>query len=451
MATPDRPICVWEDWQEAQRTVLRRTSLLDMTDIPERLRSELFRIFGRDLTPDQAVSEIIADVRHRGDVALYDWTRRIDGMDLRTYEIPSEALAEAYCSLPPGLVQSLHTVSQRIRSFHSFQPLQSWTTTHLGGILGQRVTPLQRVGVYVPGGTAPLPSSLLMTAIPARAAGVTEVVVCTPPSSAHGGVSPIILAAAHIAQVDHVYSLGGAQAIAALAYGTSTIPRVNKIVGAGGLFVTLAKRQVYGDVGLDGLAGPTETLIIADETANPEWIAADLLAQAEHDILASAVLITNSRSLAEDVLRHVERQLPALHRADIARAALARRGAIIVVPSLEIAIDLANTYAPEHLCLAVCEPHQWANRVRNAGGLFIGEHSFEVLGDYAAGPSHVMPTGGTARFASPLSVLDFVKVTSIIDLDPETSSQLCASAAQIAQAESLTGHAAAALQRGASI
>jgi histidinol dehydrogenase len=255
------------------------------------------------------------------------------------------------------------------------------------------------------------------------------------------------LAAAHVAGIDNLFCLGGAQAIGAMAYGTRTIPRVDKIVGAGGLFTTVAKRQVYGHVGLDGLYGPTETLVVADDSANPAWVAADLLAQAEHDVLATAILLTPSRGLAEAVQAELERQLASLGRGDIIAAALAGQGGIVLTPDLATAVQLADEFAPEHLCLSVQEPDTWAQQIRNAGGLFLGEHSFEVLGDYMAGPSHVMPTGGTARFASPLNVLDFVKITSIIALDVKTSAELCAGASRVARAELLTAHSAAAQAR----
>jgi len=295
-----------------------------------------------------------------------------------------------------------------------------------------------------------------MTVVPARVAGVDKVVVCTPPGREacpeqgrrDGRVPDIILAAAYVAGVDRLFRLGGAQAIAALAYGTASVPRVDKIVGAGGLFTTLAKRQVYGQVGLDGLYGPTETVVVADDSANPAWVAADLLAQAEHDVLATAILLTPSRRLAEAVQAEVARQMEHLSRADVVAASLAGQGGIVLTPDLETAVRLADEFAPEHLCLSVQEPAVWAERIRNAGGLFLGEHSFEVLGDYVAGPSHVMPTGGTARFASPVNVLDFVKITSIIALDTGTVAQLCPAAARLAHAESLTAHAAAAEQRG---
>ncbi len=282
----------------------------------------------------------------------------------------------------------------------------------MGGTLGQRVTPIRRVGIYVPGGTAPLPSSLLMSVIPAQVAGVPEIIVCTPPNP-----SPVILAAAYLCDVKEVYQIGGAQAIGAMTFGTESIPRVDKIVGAGNLFVTLAKQQVFGIVGLDGLAGPTETIVVADATARPAWVAADLLAQAEHDVLASAILLTPELAFAEAVQVEVARQLENLSRAEIIAQSLENRGGIVLSPDLETACSLANEYAAEHTCLAVADPNKWMAAIPNAGGLFLGEHSFEVLGDYIAGPSHVMPTSGTARFASPLNVLDFIKITSLIGLD----------------------------------
>jgi histidinol dehydrogenase len=287
----------------------------------------------------------------------------------------------------------------------------------------------------------------MMTAIPAQVAGVREVVVCTPPGRPDGRIPNAILAAAHVAGVERIFRIGGAQAIAALAFGTQSVPAVDKIAGAGGLFTTLAKRQVYGTVGLDGIYGPTETVVVADETADPAWVAADLLAQAEHDVLATAILLTPSRKLARGVQVEAARQMEQLSRAEIIAAALSGQGGIVLTPDLETAVRLADEFAPEHLCLSVREPEAWAVRVNHAGGLFLGEHSFEVLGDYVAGPSHVMPTGGTARFASPVSVLDFVKIVSVIALDPGTVARIGHAAAQVARAESLTAHAAAAVAR----
>jgi histidinol dehydrogenase len=459
-------ITIYENLKQAHQTVLQRRDRTKFDETPESVRAGIRRVFGEALTSEEAVARILVEVRRRGDEALRDWTSRIDGLTLggpgdklkTGFEVPSQDWEAAYKALPADLAEALNLAAERIRAFHACQPISSWTTTELGGTLGQRVTPLARVGVYVPGGTAPLPSSLLMAAIPARVAGVDEVSVCTPPVRLTGQVPDVILAAAHIAGVDRLFRLGGAQAIAALAYGTETVPRVDKIVGAGGLFTTLAKRQVYGQVGLDGSYGPTETVIVADDSANPAWVAADLLAQAEHDVLATAILLTPSRRLAEAVQAEVARQiaLPSptkggagvpLSRADVIAASLAGQGGIVLTPDLETAVRLADEFAPEHLCLSVQEPQVWAERIRNAGGIFLGEHSFEVLGDYVAGPGHIMPTGGTARFASPVNVLDFVKIVNVIALDAETAAQLCPAAARIAHAESLTAHAAAATAR----
>ena len=353
--------------------------------------------------------------------------------------------------ITPAQHEALRQAAARIEAFHRRQPLSSWFTNELGGTLGQIIRPIQRVGLYVPGGTAPLPSSVLMSAIPARVAGVKELVVVTPPNRSFTDrplpVDPIILAACAISGVDEVYLLGGAQAIAALAYGTETIRPVDKIFGPGNLFVTLAKRQVYGVVGIDGLAGPTETVVIADESANPAWVAADLLAQAEHDLLASAILLTPSQRLIERVQVEVAQQMEQRSRAEIIAASLENRGGAVLTSDLQEAVQLANDYAPEHLGLSVSDPWSWVEKVKNAGGVFVGEHSFEVLGDYLAGPSHVMPTGGSARFASPLNVWDFVKIVSLVALDQNTAESVGPIAATIAEAECLDAHANAALQR----
>ena len=440
-------IRLFDDLEQARNTVLRRRGPVREAWSKE-LLAGIERVFAEPITPPEAVARILADVRQRGDEALREWTAKTDGVDLDALDIPQSAWEEAYARISPSLVQAMEMAAERIRAFHACQPISSWTTCDLGGQLGQRVQPLDRVGVYVPGGTAPLPSSLLMAAVPARVAGVRHVIVCTPPGTAAGGrVDDVTLAAAQIAGVDAVFAVGGAQAIGPMTFGTEAISRVDKIVGAGGLFVTLAKRHVYGFVGLDGVHGPTETVVVADDSANPVWVASDLLAQAEHDPLATAILLTPSGELAVAVQREVRRQLDDRERADILRASLEGQGGIVVTPDLATAVGLADEFAPEHLCLSVRDAEQWAQRVRNAGGLFLGEHSFEVLGDYVAGPSHIMPTGGTARFSSPLNVLDFVKITSIIALDPTTAGQLCGGAAQLALAESLDGHAAAATQR----
>jgi histidinol dehydrogenase len=352
----------------------------------------------------------------------------------------------AYDHLPADQRAALDLAAERIAAFHRQQPLDSWVDAGPDGILGQLIRPIERIGVYVPGGTAPLPSSLLMAAIPARVAGAELIVACTPPGK-EGTVPDLILAAAHVAGVDRLFAIGGAQAIAALAYGTETVPAMNKIVGAGGLFVTLAKRQVLGSVGIDGFYGPTETLLIADDTADPAWAAADLLAQAEHDVLASPILLTPSRGLAEAVAGQLASQLAGLSRAEIAAASLAARGGIVLTADLAEAIELANAYAPEHLCLLMADPWALVGQIRNAGGIFVGEHSCEVLGDYVAGPSHVMPTEGSAAYASPLSVADFVKRISLVALTPEAGRRLSGPAAVLARGEGLTAHAAAAVLR----
>ncbi len=432
---------------EAAAEILNRRQMLTVDDVPEALLEGIRRVFGEALMPEAAVSRLLADVRGRGDAALREWTARIDGVSLDALELPPEAWAEAYAGLAPELRAALDASAERIRAFHERQPIPSWTTTEMGGVVGQRFTPVRRAGVYVPGGTAPLPSSLLMSVIPARVAGVDEVLVCTPPGKEGEQTSDVILAAAYIAGADRLYRIGGALAIAALAFGTESVPQVDKIVGAGGLFTTLAKRQVYGIVGLDGLAGPTETIVIAEEGANPGWIAADLLAQAEHDVLATAILLTPSRDLAEAVRDEVVRRAARLERRDVLAQSLPGQSGIVITPDLESAARVADNFAAEHLCLSVRDPQALMGKIRNAGGFFLGEHSCEVLGDYVAGPSHVMPTGGTARFASPLNVLDFVKLSSVVALDDETARRIAPDADRIARAESLTAHAEAARER----
>ncbi len=426
------------DVETARKTILKR-SPLNQSAFPAAVLERTEALFGAGVTPPQAVARILASVQAEGDAALKRWSSLLERLAPDEFRVPQAKLERARRDLPADLCSALETAAGRIRRFHELQPLPDWQTGELGGRLGQRLTPIGRVGIYVPGGTAPLPSSLLMSVIPAQVAGVKQIVVCTPPPAA-----PVILAAAEICGIGEVYQLGGAQAIAALAFGTRSVPRVDKIVGAGNLFVTLAKQQVYGLVGLDGLAGPTETVVVADKSARPAWVAADLLAQAEHDRLASAILITPERPLAEAVQVEAARQMEALSRAEIIAASLADRSGIVLTPDIETACDLASEYAAEHTCLAVADPKILAARIPNAGGLFLGEHSFEVLGDYVAGPSHVMPTGGTARFASPLNVLDFVKITSLIALDDEAGRSLSSLAGTIARAEGLTAHAAAA-------
>ena len=437
---------IFTDVDAARDSILKRSSLRDV-DVPEAMLERSRDLFGERLTPEEAVKRIISSVRQAGDEALREWNRKLDGTETEALLVSSDALSAALAAISPELRGALEKAAERIRAFHQKQPLHSWIDAGAEGSLGQLIRPVDSVGVYVPGGSAPLPSSLLMSVIPAQVAGVPEIIVCTPPGSGGGDIHPAILAAAAIAGVERVYRVGGAQAIAAMAYGTGSIPRVATIIGAGNLFVTLAKQQVYGDVGIDGLLGPTETLVIADEAADPALAAADLLAQAEHDVLASAILLTPSLDLAQAVEREIERQLKRLPRRDLILGAMLKRSGTVITRDLRQAFDLANEYAAEHLCLLLEDPWSWLGQVRNAGGVFLGEHSYEVLGDYVAGPSHVMPTGGTARFASPLNLLSFVKVTSLIALDADAARELSAPAQIIAKAESLDAHAAAAKLR----
>jgi len=431
---------------EARETILKRRSLRDYA-VPEHVIERSADLFGERLMPDDAVRRIIRSVRQTGDQALIEWNQKLDGTRTDSLLVASAELETALHELAPNLRRALEFAAERIRAFHRKQPLSSWIDAGDGGSLGQLIRPVDSVGVYVPGGSAPLPSSLLMSVIPAQVAGVPEVIVCTPPGSGAGDIHPTILAAAAIAGVEKVFRIGGAQAIAAMAYGTESVPQVATIVGAGNLFVTLAKQQVYGDVGIDGILGPTETMVIADKSADPRLAAADLLAQAEHDELASAILLTPSADFATDVQAEIHRQMERLARRDIILSAIAKGCGTVITADLDQAFDLANEYAAEHLCLLVEDPWSWIGKVRNAGGVFLGEHSYEVLGDYVAGPSHVMPTGGTARFASPLNVLNFVKITSLIGLDKASAIELSAPAQRLARAESLDAHAAAAKLR----
>ncbi|MBN1562550.1 MAG: histidinol dehydrogenase [Anaerolineae bacterium] len=437
---------IFDELSEAQATILKRESLRD-TSVPDWLSDSLAKLFGEPITPAEAVSRIIRSVREDGDAALLAWNKRIDKADLDTLAVPEADITAALDQIPAEVAEALQLAADRIRAFHEKQPVTGWIDAQPEGSLGQIVKPVDSVGVYVAGGTAPLPSSLLMSVIPAQVAGVKEIIVTTPPGRGTGDVPPVILAAAAVCGITKVMRVGGAQAIAAMAYGTESVPRVAKIVGPGNLFVTLAKQQVYGDVGIDGLPGPTETMVIADQNADPKLAAADLLAQAEHDVLASAILVTNSRPLAEKVAVEIGRQMEDLSRSEIIAQSLANRSGAVIVGDMVQAFDVANAYAAEHLCLLVDKPWDWIGHVRNAGGIFVGETSFEVLGDYVAGPSHVMPTGGTARFASPLNVLDFVKITSLIGLEARAASELSKSAAILARAEALTAHAAAAEAR----
>lgn len=434
------------DSQTARQTILRRVTWGD-EDVPASVLDRIEATFGERLTPQQAVTRILRDIRTRGDEALRSWTAKLDGKTPGVFRVPNDSLCLALDSISAEQRSALELAAKRIAAFYKKQPLTSWVTQEMGGIHGQLIRPIQRVGLYIPGGTAPLPSSVLMSAVPAQVANVQEIVLAVPPQFGTGEIAPIILAAAAIVGVDEVYAMGGAQAIAALAYGTESIRPVDKIFGPGNLFVTLAKREVFGMVGIDGLAGPTETVVIADESANPVWVASDLLAQAEHDVLASAILLTPSKSLAEAVQAEVGRQMESLPRAEIVAQSLQNRSGIVLTRDLDEAVELSNTYGPEHLCLAVRDAWDLSRKVNAAGGIFMGEYSFEVLGDYVAGPSHVMPTGGTARFASPLNVWDFVKIISLICLDKPTGRELSRPAAVIARAEGLEAHARSADQR----
>ena len=433
------------DVATAQATILRRAAW-DEWEIPAAMLERNEALFGERIGPDEVVRRILADVRQRGDTALVEWSERLDRVTPTTLKVSTAQIAAAFQQVDEALVTAMKVAAQRIETFHRRQPALAWSHTDKEGLLGQLVRPIPRVGIYIPGGQAPLFSSLLMTAIPARVAGVPDLVVITPPQRDTGLPHPAVLVAADIAKVDAVYVGGGAQAIGALAFGTATVPKVDKICGPGNIFTTLAKRQVFGIVGIDGLPGPTETVVIADDSANPQMVAADLLAQAEHS-LASAILLTPSRALAEKVQVAVMHQVEELDdTADLIRALTTTSG-IVTTRDLPEAFDLANTYAPEHLCLLVEQPEQYIDRVQNAGGVFLGERSFEVLGDYVAGPSHVMPTGGTARFTSPVNVNDFVKLISVVGLNEAALHAIGPAAQQMAEAEGLLAHAAAVRRR----
>ncbi len=439
------PVRVFDDLEQA-RAFLLRSRRLEQVELPLAVRQKVREVFGADLTAMEVVQRIVDDVRRDGDAALRRYSKTIDGLELARFAVTEEEFAQARAQVPEEVRQALALTRDRIESFHRRQLRQSWLHFEPAGGFGQLVRPLERVGVYAPAGRAPYPSSLLMSAVPARVAGVAEIVACAPPSP-DGSVSPVILVAAELAGIDQVFKVGGAQAIAAMAYGTESIPRVDKIVGPGNIFVVLAKRLVYGDVDIDQLPGPTETLLIADASADPALCAADMLAQAEHDPLASAVLLTTDARLAREVVAQLERQLARLERASIAAESLATNGAIAVVPDLDTAFELANAYAPEHLCLLIEDPWASLDRVQHAGGVFVGESSPEVIGDYTAGPSHVMPTGQTARFSSPINVDTFVKVISVVAVNPQGLEALGPPAATLARAEGLTAHAAAIEQR----
>jgi histidinol dehydrogenase len=390
---------------------------------------------------EKVVKSILADVRKNGDRAVMKYTKKFDGLSLKkgAFCISQERIKEACQTADPKVVKSLKFAADRITSFHQRQKTESWSYKEGGVTLGQMVQPMDRVGLYVPGGKAAYPSSLLMNAIPALVAGVKEVVVCFP--SLKGEINPYLLVAADILGIKEVYPIGGAQAVAALAYGTSSIKRVDKIVGPGNIYVATAKRMVYGWVDIDMIAGPSEVLVIADDSANPSYVASDLLAQAEHDQKAYPICLTPSMALAKEIKKETEIKLKTMDRKAIAGVSVKNNGVIFVTASLDQAIDIANLLAPEHLELEVENPEIYMKRIRHAGALFLGHYSPEAVGDYLAGPNHVLPTGGTARFFSPLSVEDFIKKTSIIFYSKDELDKVSDDVIRLAQAEGLTGHA----------
>lgn len=394
---------------------------------------------------EKVTAEIIRNVKEQKDEALIEYSRKFDRVELTalTLEVPQNDLDEALSSLDRDLLKVIEKAAANIRAFHEKQVENSWFTTDKTGILlGQKITPLSRVGVYAPAGSAPLPSTVLMDVIPAKVAGVDEVILCSPPGK-NGKIDPLILACAKLAGADRVFMVGGAQAIAAMAYGTQSIPKVDKIVGPGNIYVATAKKMVFGVCGIDMIAGPSEILIIGDETANPAYVAADLLSQAEHDKLASSILLTTSKVLAQKVSQEVDQQLLRLTRNKIASESLEKYGAIIITDTVEEAIEISNSIAPEHLEVCTKDPFELLSLIKNAGAIFLGNYSPEPLGDYFAGPNHTLPTSGTARFFSPLGVYDFIKRQSVISYNRDAFNEVAADVATFAQAEGLTAHAQA--------
>ena len=408
---------------------------------------EVFARTENTVNVEEIVAGIIADVKENGDKALYAYCEKFDHAKLETLQVTKEEIDEAIAQVAPEFLETLRRAAANIRKFHFRQVRNSFIINDEDGIIiGQKIIPIDRAGLYVPGGTAAYPSTVLMDAIPAKIAGCRELVMVTPPS-AEGKVNPVILAAAQIAGVDKIFKLGGAQAIAALAYGTESVPKVDKIVGPGNAFVAEAKKQVFGTVSIDMIAGPSEILVVADGRSNPRHVAADLLSQAEHDKLASAVLVTDSMELAVAVQAELEKQIPQLLRAEIARASIDNNGKIIVADSLTKAIDIANEIAPEHLELMVDNPFDYLDSIRHAGSVFMGRNCPEALGDYFAGPNHTLPTSGTARFSSPLSVDDFIKKTQYTYYTREALARVAEDVAGFATQEGLTAHAKSAVIR----
>ena len=420
--------------------VLVRIDPLDLDSLPESVLARTQEAFGEGVTPLQSIHQILDDVRQDGDAAVRRYAKLLDGSDLEDFRVTEEQMAQARNSVSKELRESLELAAHRVRDFHEATMPSDWVDREKG--LGELVRPLDRVGLYAPGGSAAYPSTVLMTAVPARVAGVREVILCTPPQRGEA-LNPAVIVAAEIAGVDALYQVGGVPAIAAMAYGTASVPKVDKICGPGNIFVSYAKKLVQGSVDIDGVFGPTETIVLADKTANASFCAADLIAQAEHDPLATAILITNSQELIDQVGSEVTRMITEQPRVEVAQAALDRQGRIVLVDSLEEAVDLVNRIAPEHLCLLLDDPWSWVDKIKHAGGLFLGEYSPEVMGDYIAGPSHVMPTGGTARFGSALSVHHFLRTMPVVGLSPSEFQKLGKAAVHIADAEGLSGHASA--------
>ena len=420
--------------------VLVRIDPLDLDSLPESVLARTQEAFGEGVTPLQSIHQILDDVRQDGDAAVRRYAKLLDGSDLEDFRVTEEQMAQARNSVSKELRESLELAAHRVRDFHEATMPSDWVDREKG--LGELVRPLDRVGLYAPGGSAAYPSTVLMTAVPARVAGVREVILCTPPQRGEV-LNPAVIVAAEIAGVDALYQVGGVPAVAAMAYGTASVPKVDKICGPGNIFVSYAKKLVQGSVDIDGVFGPTETIVLADKTANASFCAADLIAQAEHDPLATAILITNSQELVDQVGSEVTRMIAEQPRAEVAQAALDRQGRVVLVDSLEEAVDLVNRIAPEHLCLLLDDPWSWVDKIKHAGGLFLGEYSPEVMGDYIAGPSHVMPTGGTARFGSALSVHHFLRTMPVVGLSPSEFQKLGKAAVHIADAEGLSGHASA--------
>lgn len=420
--------------------VLLRVDPLDLSSLPETVLERTRQAFGDNIAPEESVRQIIRDVRRDGDEAVRRYAKLLDGADLEHFRIDENQIAWGKRSVSPELWDSLELAAHRIRAFHKSTLPSDWLDREQG--LGELVRPLDRVGLYAPGGSAAYPSTVLMTAIPAKVAGVGEVILTTPRLGGEP-LNPAVIAAAEIAGVDALYQVGGVPAIAAMAYGTQSMPKVDKICGPGNIFVAYAKKLVQGQVAIDGVFGPTETIILADDSANAGFCATDLIAQAEHDPLATAILITDSEDLVRRVEEQVELRLAETPRGEVARQALERQGRVVVADSLVDAVDLINRIAPEHLCLLIDNPWSWVDRIKHAGGLFVGEYSPEVMGDYIAGPSHVMPTGGTARFNSALSVHHFLRTMPVVGLSPAEFQTLGPAAVHIANAEGLAGHAGA--------